>query len=458
MAKTLSLDELRELFDRGELDTVVCAMPDLWGRLVGKRVRAKTFFDVALGSEGLHGSLYLFCVDMEMDPQEGYALTDWERGFQDCRFTPDLSTLRVVPWMEKTAIVICDAHYEESDELVPVAPRSILKGQIERALKAGFSLKCAAELEFYLFRDSYQQAAEKRYQGLEPTSRFRADYHILQSSMDDWFIGKAREMISAAGVEVEFSKSEWGLGQQEINLRYTDALEMADCHLLYKTWIKELAALEGMSATFMAKPFFDDVGSSCHLHTSLWSVDGKKPIGWSANGRHHLSEIIDHFLGGLVATSRETSVCLLPNVNSYKRIQPDSFAPTAIAIGLDNRTCSFRLVGEQESFRVENRVPGADVNPYIAIAATIAGGLHGIHSQTPAPEPHRGNAYNEPSFERVPDTFTDAIAAFRQSKVARESFGDEVFEHLVHFFSVENDAFLRRCVTDWERVRYFERI
>ncbi len=458
MARIDDLDALRTLWKKGELETVVCAMPDLWGRLVGKRVRADTFFDVALGSEGLHGSLYLFCVDMEMEPQEGYALTDRRRGFQDCRFAPDLSTLRTIPWMDKTAIVICDAYYEESDEIVPVAPRSILKKQVALAREAGLSIKCATEAEFYLFRDSYQTAWEKRYEGLSPTSRFRTDYHVLQSAMDEDFIGRARKLISDAGVEVEFSKPEWGLGQQEINLRYDEALEMADRHILYKTWIKELAALDDMSATFMSKPFFDDVGSSCHIHTSLWSADGKAPVGWQQDTQTHMSEAMAGFLGGLVSATRDFTVLFAPNINSYKRFQPDSFAPTAIAVGLDNRSCSYRLVGHEESFRVENRIPGADVNAYLAIAGMIAAGLHGIQNGAAGPTPYLGNAYEDTSLDRVPGTLGEAIEAFHNSDVTRTALSAEVHDHLLNFFSIENDAFLRRCVTDWERARYFERI
>ena len=396
MARIDSMDDIRALWQKGELETVVCAIPDIWGRLVGKRVRVPTFLDVALGSEGLHGSLYLFCVDVDMDPQDGYALTDWERGFQDCRFVPDLSTLRTIPWMEKTAVVVCDAYYEDSDEIVPMAPRSILKRQVARAREAGLSLKCATELEFYLFRDSFQEAWDKRYEGLSPTSRFRSDYHVLQSTMDESFIGRARELITEAGVEVEFSKPEWGLGQQEINLRYDEALEMADRHTLYKTWIKELAALDGMSATFMAKPFFEDVGSSCHVHASLWSEDGRQAVGWQADAEDQMSDTMGGFLGGLVAHSRDFTVFFAPNINSYKRIQPDSFAPTSLAVGLDNRTCGFRLIGHGDSFRVENRIPGADVNPYLAIAGMIAAGLAGLEGGAARPSPLPGQCLSRP--------------------------------------------------------------
>ncbi len=442
-----------------DIQTVVCAMPDLWGRLVGKRVLTKAFEDAGLGAEGLHGSVYLFVVDMDMDPQAGYALTDWDRGFQDCRFLPDLSTLRHVPWMDRTAMVLCDPYDEETGELLPIAPRVILKQQLEKARQAGFSLKCATELEFFLYRNSYQEAWDKRYQDLSPLSRYRADYHILQSSMDEGIIGRLREQINATGVEIEFSKSEWGLGQQEINLKYAEALEMADRHILYKTWVKELAALEGMSATFMAKVGIEEVGSSCHIHASLWDPKGKTPLGWDKDGPNaNMSDMFSHFLGGLTAATPEFAQLYLPTVNSFKRLQPESFAPTAIAVGLDNRTAAFRLVGHDASFRVENRIPGADVNPYLALAAMTASGLYGIENKIEAPEPYDGNAYLDEKLTSVPLRMGEAIEKFRNSAIAAESFGEAVHAHLTHFYARELEAYEKECITDWEFFRYFERI
>ena len=274
------LDELRELISRGDVTTVICGMPDLWGRLVGKRVTAETFLSTVIGEEGLHGSLYLFVVDMDMDPRPGYALTSWEDGFLDCRMVPDLSTLRVIPWLPNTALVICDPHHEDRDALVEVAPRVILRRQLERLREADMTLKCATELEFYLFRDTYEAAWDRRYRDLRPMSYYRSDYHILQSTKDDWFLERVRRHMNEAGLEVEFSKSEWGLGQQEINLRYCEALEMADRHMLYKNGVKEIAALNGLSASFMAKPAIDEVGSSCHVHASLWDGAGERPLLW----------------------------------------------------------------------------------------------------------------------------------------------------------------------------------
>lgn len=451
-------ERVARLLKDHDVQTVVCAMPDLWGRLVGKRVLTKTFEQAGLGSEGLHGSVYLFCVDMDMDPQEGYALTDWERGFQDCRLLPDLSTFRLIPWMDRTAIVLCDPYDEIADDMLPMAPRVILKRQLERARDAGYALKCASELEFYLYRDSYQEAWDKKYRDLSPFSRYRADYHILQSSVDESFIGRVREQINATGVEIEFSKSEWGLGQQEINLKYAEALEMADRHILYKTWVKELAALDGLSATFMAKIGVEEVGSSCHIHASLWDAAGDVPLGWDEGRPHNMSEAFSRFLGGLTSVTPDFALLYLPTVNAFKRLQPDSFAPTSIAIGLDNRTAAFRLIGHEASYRIENRIPGADVNPYLAFAAMTASGLHGIENSIDAPEPYDGNAYNDEQLETVPLRMGPAIEKFRASSVVRESLGEGVHDHLIRFYERELEAYEKECITDWEFMRYFERI
>jgi len=458
MAGKVSVKELQALVDRDEIDTVICAVPDHWGRLVGKRLRPKTFFETALGDEGLHGSLFLMCVDMEMEPRTGYAVTDWSRGFQDFRFVPDLATLRVIPWQKRTAFVLCDIYEETGDALIPIAPRSILKSQIERAKKHDLSVKCATELEFFLYRNSLDDAWQRRYEKLDPASRYRADYGIFQGTLTEDFAVAVREALSQADVEVEFSKPEWGLGQQEINLRYTDALEMADRHILFKMAVKEIAARMGWIATFMAKPYIEEVGSSCHLHVSIWNADGSRPVGWDAGRPHHYSEAMDRFLGGTVATTHAFTVCYAPTVNSYKRLQPETFAPTRIAVGDDNRTCSYRLVGHGPSFRYENRIPGADVHPYIAIAAAIASGLHGIENRLSAPAPYAGNAYEDETLESVAGNYPAAIAAFRGSAVVRAAFGDEAHAHLGNLYATESDDFQRRAVTDWERVRYFERI
>lgn len=455
---TIERDRLEQLIKSGEIDTVVCAMPDLWGRLVGKRVTGQTFLKTALGEEGLHGSLYVFVVDMDMDPRPGYALTDWDQGFQDCRFVPDLATLRLVPWVEKTAMVLCDPYYEGSDKPLEIAPRHILKRQIEAAKALGLTIKCASELEFFTYFNSYDEAWRARYRDLHPTSNYRGDYHVFHSTKDEPFIGQMRRHMNDFGIEVEFSKTEWGLGQQEINLRYADALEMADRHMLYKNGVKEIAAQIGMAATFMAKIDIAEIGSSCHLHTSLWDEAGKQSLTWSDDAPGHISERFGHFLGGMLGATREFIWFFAPNVNSYKRFLSDSFAPTVVALGDDNRTCGFRLCGERESFRVENRIPGADTNPYLAFAAQIASGLHGIREKLPAPALHHGNAYADDTLPRIPTSLHEAIDALAGSKVAPAAFGEEVAAHLLNFARQEQLAFESGTVTDWELVRYFERV
>lgn len=450
-------DVEREIAEHG-VETVLCVVPDIWGRLVGKRVTVPTFLRTVLMDEGLHASLYLFVVDIDMDPRPGYPLSNWDSGFSDFRLVPDLATFRILPWLDRTAIVLCDACHEDSDELVAVAPRTILRRQVARARDAGLALKTASELEFYLFRESPQEAWRKRYDGLDPLSYYRADYHVLQSSKDDWFLGKLRRNLSQARCEVEFSKAEWGLGQQEVNLRYTDVLEMADRHVLYKNGVKEMAALDGMSATFMAKPWIDQVGSSFHIHASLWSADGARSLMWDATAPDHMAVSFRQFLAGQLAAARELAWFFAPTVNSYKRFQHASFAPTVVAWGIDNRTCGFRVVGHRESLRFENRIPGADANPYLAFAATLIAGLHGIERSLDCGDAHTGNAYEDLGLPAVWAWLGDSIAALADSSLAAEALGPEVFDHLLNFARQELTAFQHEAVTDWERVRYFERI
>jgi glutamine synthetase len=446
----------KRLRDEG-IETVLCVVPDLWGRLMGKRVTTESFLKTALRSEGLHASLYLFVVDMDMDPRPGYELSNWRTGFSDFRMVPDLATFRAAGWLPATAIVICDAYRADADELVDVAPRSILRRQVDRAAAGNLRFKTAAELEFYLFRTSPAEAWARRYQDLEPLSYYRADYHILQSSRDDHFIDAIRRHMNAAGIEVEFSKSEWGLGQQEINLRYADALEMADRHALYKNGVKEMAQANDWTATFMAKPSISDIGSSCHIHASLWDSDDTAQMP-DPSAPHEMSRLGRSFLGGLLTHTAELMWLFAPNVNSYKRFQSASFAPTAVTWGRDNRTCGYRLVGEGESLRVENRMPGADVNPYLSSAATIMAGLDGIERGLDCGDPYDGDAYSDGGLATVPTTLRDGLDLFAGSPLAAAALGGTVHEHLVHFGRQELEAFQHECVTDWERIRYFERI
>lgn len=455
---TTTLDDLRRMIEAGTIKTVVCGLGDLWGRLVGKRLTGKNFLQCASGSEGLHASVYLFCTDMDMDPRPGYAITGWDKGFQDFVMRPDLDTIRITPWMPNTAFVLCDAVDETTGELLPIAPRTILKRQIARAQAMGLAFKCATELEFFTFRDTYDTAWQKRYRGLDPTSRYRGDYHILQSTRDEEVIGEIRDLMEAAGIEIENSKTEWGLGQQEIALRYTDALEMADRHLMYKCWVKELLSLRGMSATFMAKPFIDEVGSSCHVHISLWDSGTGQPISYDVDSHTHMSDRFGSFVAGMIEHGREFALLAAPTINSYKRFRTTSFAPVQLVVGGDNRTCGFRLVGHGKSFRVESRIPGADANPYLALAGTIASGLNGIEARSPHPALYTDNAYEDASLPRVPGTMREAVTLFSASQKVRAALGDEVHDHLKNFSENELDAFERETVTDWELMRYFERI
>ena len=451
-------ERLERMINGSEIDTVVCATPDLWGRLLGKRLTGRTFLRSALSEEGLHGSLYIFAVDIDMDPQPNYALTNWEDGFHDFRYRPDLSTLRIVPWLEKTVIVICDPVHEASGEPVAIGPHNILKRQVEAAQAEGLTIKAASELEFFTYRNSYEEAWDTRYRGLSPTSRYRGDYHVFQSTRDEPFIGRLRRMLDAFDIEVEFSKTEWGLGQQEVNLRFAEVLEMADRHALYKLAVKEMAAQAGLCATFMAKTAASEVGSSFHVRTSLWDEPGKNALGWDQGAPGHMSEILGRFVAGLLATAAELILLSAPNVNSYKRLVPDSFAPSRIALGADNRTCAFRLCGHADSLRVENRIPGADANPYLVLASQIAGGLHGIRRKMPAPPIYAGNAYHDESLSRVPHALHGAIDGFAGSTIARDAFGPEVTDHFLTWARQELRAFESEAVTDWELVRYFERV
>jgi glutamine synthetase len=453
---TLSLDQLKSMIGAGSIDTVVVAFPDLQGRLVGKRVMGQYFLDVV--AEGsIEACNYLLAVDVDMNPVPGYEAFNWEEGFGDFSAVPDLSTLRLLPWLEKTALVLCDLVDEHARGPIEVSPRRILRRQEERAADEGFQVKIGAELEFFLFKDSYAEAAQKRYHGLVPHSDVVEDYHILQTTRDEYLIREIRNGLEAAGVPVEFSKGEAGKGQHEINLVYADATEMADRNTVYKNAAKEMADKHGRSLTFMAKYDMDEVGSSCHVHSSLWDKKGKRSVMWDAKQPHNMSETFRHWLGGLVHCSRELTLLFAPTVNSYKRFQPDSWAPTAVAWGVDNRTCGLRVVGNGQGYRVESRIPGADVNSYLAFAGVIAAGLWGIEHRLEPGEPFVGNAYVDPDVEHIPSTLLEAIELFRTSEVALAAFGAEVHHHILNTAEQEWKAF-NRAVTDWELRRNFEQL
>jgi len=448
----LDLASLTEAARDGSIETVVTAFPDLYGRLVGKRILTDFFLEEIAG-HGMHVCDYLLACDMEMDPTPGYAFTNWESGYGDLRAVPDLGTLRHAAWLDRTALVLCDA-VDGDDVPIEVSPRRVLARQVERATAMGFVPKFASELELYLFRDSYGCAREKGYQSLETAGDYVEDYHILSSTFAEPVIGEIRRKVDASAIPVEFSKGEWGPGQHEINLRYAPALEMADRHVIYKTAAKEIAAAQGASVTFMAKWHADLAGSSLHVHSSLWDSDDRALFG-GEDGRG--SDLFRAYMAGQLAHARELAWCFAPTVNAYKRYREGTFAPTRIAWSVDNRTAGFRVVGRGPSLRVECRIPGADANPYIAYAALLAAGLDGIERNLDPGPAFEGDAYGAQDLPRVPYTLGESIVELERSEFARATFGDAVVDHWIHFARTERDVF-DSAVTDFERARYFERI
>jgi glutamine synthetase len=459
MAGRLDRRTLGSLIRNGDIDTVLAVFPDGYGRLMGKRLVGRYFLEHAV-EDGVHACIYLFTVDMEMEPLPGFKLTSWDRGYGDMKMVPDMATLRVIPWLPKTALVFCDVHGEDGG-LIEEAPRSVLKRQIARAASLGYVVRTAAELELYCFRESFEDARAKRYQDLTPVAGYLEDYHILQTTKEEPLIRAIRNGMEGAGVPVEASKGEWGRGQEEINLAHAEALEMADRTALYKHGAKEIAHLLGCSVTFMAKPDMGAAGSSFHVHSSLWDRTGRTPLFASrdrgARRRTAGASVFQQWLAGQVAAARELAYFYAPTINSYKRYQAASFAPTRIVAGRDNRTCGFRLCGEGAGLRVENRIPGADANPYLAFAATIAAGLFGITNKLKPPTLFEGNAYEDATLPQVPKTLREAIGELSRSKVARAAFGERVVEHYLHTAQLEQQAF-DQAVTDWELMRNFERI
>jgi glutamine synthetase len=444
----LTLEALRVMVASGEIDTVIGGFTDHYGRLVGKRFDAEMFVDEVVKSGG-HACDYLLTVDMEMEPVPGYGFANWELGYGDVHMVPDLKTLRLASWLEKTAFVVCDVKSEKTHDFVAVAPRSILRRQVELAAKSGFTAFAATELEHYLFRTGYRDAARQDYRELEPAGWYLEDYHILQGTRTESFHAAARRHLKLSGVPVETSKGEWGRGQHELNIRYAEALDMADRNVVFKQCLKEIADAAGMSVTFMAKFAADGAGSSCHIHLSLWR-DGKN--AFSRDG-----EVFKHFLGGWLAHVPELMVFYAPTVNSYKRYVDASWAPTRLAWSYDNRTAGFRVVGEGSSMRIECRIPGADCNAYLALAASLASGLDGIARRIEPPECFVGDIYAAKTLPRVPYTLSQAVDAFEASEFAKRAFGNDVVEHYSHFYRTEAAAY-DKAVTDWERRRYFERI
>ncbi len=445
----LDLETLRAEVEAGRIDTVLLAMTDMQGRLQGKRLTARHFLEEVVEHDA-EGCNYLLAVDVEMNTVPGYAMSSWERGYGDFVFKPDMETLRLVPWQEGTALVVCDLVWEDGTPVV-ASPRQILKRQLERLAERGLEAFVGTELEFIVFKDSYEEAWKKGYKDLDPANQYNVDYSLLGTARIEPLLRRIRNSMEGAGLLVEDAKGECNFGQHEINFKFDHALSTADGHSIYKNGAKEIAAQEGSSLTFMPK-FDEREGNSCHIHLSLRDESGE-PI--FADG-HGFSRTFEHFLAGQIACLREFALFFAPNINSYKRYAVGSFAPTAVAWGRDNRTCSLRVVGHGPSLRVENRIPGGDVNPYLAIAATISAGLHGIDNELTLEDEFAGNAY-ETDKPHVPTSLREARDLFAGSETAREAFGDEVHAHYLNMAGVEIQAF-DAAVTDWERRRNFERL
>jgi glutamine synthetase len=433
------------LVNEGAVDTVLLGFTDMQGRLQGKRLTAQHFLS-EVAEHGAEGCNYLLAIDVEMNTVSGYAMSSWEKGYGDFVMRPDMETLRHVPWQPGTALVLADLAWEDGSDVV-ASPRQILRRQLARLAERGWSANAATELEFQLFRDTYEEAWHAGYTGLEPANLYNIDYSLLGTARVEPLIRRIRLEMEAAGMAVENSKGECNLGQHEINFRYGDALTAADTHSVFKNGAKEIAAQEGMAITFMAK-FDQREGNSCHIHLSLADAEG--PLF------ARQQDVFDGWLAGQLACLRELTLFLAPNVNSYKRFAEGSFAPTAVAWGRDNRTCSYRVVGHGPSLRVECRLPGGDVNPYLALSALIAAGLHGVDAGLAPEAPLEGNAYASDK-PHVPSTLRDARELFAESAVARSAFGDDVVAHYLNMADVELNAF-NAAVTDWERRRGFERL
>src|SRR3954466_6613454 len=446
----LSLDDLRSEGEPGAIDTALAAVTDMQGGLFGKRIQIEYFLDEVV-EDGIEGCDYLLALDMEMEPVPGYEMANWEKGYGDFGIAPDMATLRRIPWLDRTAMVLCDVVNHDGSPVV-ASPRQVLIAQYERAAEMGYTPFFASELEFYLYKETYAEAHEKGYNELTPTIPYILDYHVLATTMDEAYLGPIRRGMQAAGVPIEFSKGEAWYGQHEVNARYADAVTSADRHTIYKNGVKEIAFLNGISATFMAKPSEKDIGSSCHVHSSLVDGDGKSAF---VDG-HEETDTFRHYLGGMRQHIRELALFIAPSINSYKRYAAESWAPTSISWGRDNRTCGFRVVGHGQSRRVECRIPGADANPYLAFAAVLAAGLDGIENKTdPGPE-LKGNAYEEGKAEPFPSSLREAKELWDSSDFVKSAFGDAVHSHYSNYARYEQQEF-DQVVTDYERRRMFAR-
>ncbi|MEU8778314.1 glutamine synthetase family protein [Streptomyces sp. NPDC048606] len=449
----LTPEELRALVESGEIDTVVLAFPDMQGRLQGKRFAARFFLDEVL-AHGTEGCNYLLAVDTDMNTVDGYEMSSWDRGYGDFAMHPDLATLRRVPWNPGSAFVMADLAWNDGTPVV-AAPRQILRRQLERLGELGYTAMVGTELEFMVFQDTYEQAWNTNYRGLTPANQYNIDYSVLGTGRVEPLLRRIRNEMQAAGLVVESAKGECNLGQHEIAFRYDEALTTCDQHAVYKTGAKEIASQEGVSLTFMAK-YDEREGNSCHIHLSLTDTDGRNAMAGEADRDHGMSPVMRHFLAGQLAALRDFSLLYAPNINSYKRFRPGSFAPTAVAWGVDNRTCALRVVGHGRSMRFENRLPGGDVNPYLAVSGLVAAGLYGIENRLELPEACPGNAYTA-DFAHVPTTLREAAELWENSEIAKAAFGPEVVAHYRNMARVELDAY-DSAVTDWELRRSFERL
>lgn len=448
----MNLNTLKSKIAKKEIDTVLIVFPDVFGRLMGKRLTARYFID-QVAESATHGCNYLLTLNMEMDPQDGFNLASWEKGFGDFEMRPDLSTLRILPWQPATAFVLCDLHHHENG-LVEEAPRTVLRRQVEALQKKGFICNIASELEFFLFNHTFHDASEKNYSTLTPSSDYRIDYHTMQTLRDEPILRALRNQMDEANIAVESSKGEWGRGQHELNFVYNKPLEMSDRHVLFKQGAKEIAEQNGKCLSFMAKIATQEAGSSCHIHISLW--DKNQNLFWD-NKTHGGSKLFKHFLGGLMKYSPELAYFYAPTINSYKRYQTASWAPTKMAWAYDNRTVGFRVVGHKNAFRIENRMPGADANPYLAFAAMMVAGMAGIEEKLECGSAYTGNAYIDKKLIGLPTSLGDAAERLNRSKLARKMMSDEVVDFYVHTARLEVQAY-NEAVTDWELKRYFERI
>ena len=447
----MTVDRLRDGVGDGTIDTVVVAFPDMQGRLQGKRIHAQFFLDTVL-KHGTEGCNYLLAVDVDMNTVDGYAISSWERGYGDMEFVLDLSTLHPVPWLPGTAMVLCDLGWlDDEHTAVAESPRQVLRAQVERAKGSGLVALAGTELEFIVFNDTYEQAWDKGYRGLVPANQYNVDYSLLGTSRVEPLLRDIRNGMFAAGLVVESAKGECNLGQHEIAFKYDEVVRSADNHSIYKNGAKEIASLHGKALTFMAK-FDQREGNSCHIHMSLRGEDGRIIFDEGSGP----TPVFEHFVAGIQATMCELTLLYAPNVNSYKRFQPGSFAPTSTAWGYDNRTCSLRVVGHGAGLRLENRLPGGDVNPYLALAGMLASGVRGIELEMPLEPAFAGNAYAS-DHPKVPTSLHAARELFAASPVAREMLGDEVVDHYTNCADVELAAY-GAAVTDWERYRGFERM